>query len=296
MSRESIDRNLSSVALPWISIQPTQLSLYDHGQYLRSSGNILTLVNPEKACYIPKKFPEPLEQVGPTCGLYALYTALCAFNDSSKPPHATKDGDRPALLTTAKKLQLTHIGAFFSVHLLKILADKAGFNASSHINKEETYLNAIIENLDAGNQLVVATYINKQSLPTSKINEPGSGAHWVMLFGYFYNKNNLFFLVCHNNSLQAWRGDDLLATSRSMPIINPHTKIVTTDHDTKQTVLEWHDKTGKKHQIPASKYDLTLSEFAFSFLSIKRPIQSERASILEHDEKNVSTNMSLMTN
>lgn len=141
------------------------------------------------------------------------------------------------------------------------------------------------DNLDAGNQLVVATYINKKSLPTSKIDEPGSGAHWVMIFGYFYNKNNLFFLVCHNNCLQAWCGDDLLATSRSMPIINPHTKIVTTEHETKQTVLEWHDKTREKHQIPASKHDLTLSEFAFSFLSIKRPIQPESTPTLEHDKK-----------
>lgn len=224
------------------------------------SGDLRLLIDKTKPHCIPTTFPTPMEQDGPTCGLYALYLALTQFHPKASVPHPTEDAvDIPSLLSSARVHKLTVTGAFFRITLLKTLCDYYHFESNAHINTQKNYLKNLQDNLNKGRQLVVACDIGPGSFPASSA---GQRTHWVMMFGYFYNLETLYFLVCHHNKIQVWNSNRLLEANRGLPVKNP--KIETHDN---QDYLTLSGPDGITY-TPATSNDHHLNQFSFTFLSM----------------------------
>lgn len=223
------------------------------------SGDLRALIDTTKPNHIPTTFPTPMQQDGPTCGLYALYLALTQSHPKASVPHPTEDTiDTPSLLSCARAHNLTVTGAFFRIALLKTLCDYYHFESTTHISTKKRYLKNLQDNLDKGRQLVVACDIGEGSFPALS---RGYRTHWVMIFGYFYSMDTLYFLVCHHNKIQIWQGNLLFESNQALPAINP--RIETYDH------IDYlvSSSSEPKEYIPARADDYFLTQFAFTFLS-----------------------------
>lgn len=257
VSRETVPKFHPKAELKPSDFPDSKLKAY------AETNNLYTLIDKDKPHVVPHRFPTPTVQIGPTCGLYALYLAVLTLHPLSSIPHPTEGPG--SLLELAQTHGLTTIGAFYNICLLKQLCEHLTVPADIELSTMKKYLDNLKSALDAGRTCVVATEIDKNSFPSTM---GGHRTHWVMLFGYFYSDDKLFFMVCHHNKIQLWSGHALFASNKHMPSLNPRVCKVILPSGQLEDRLILDNSLSPLLNPPALPSDYSLCRFSFTFLSV----------------------------
>ncbi len=187
--------------------------------------SLLLVINRSKSFCIPKTWPRKEEQVGWTCGLYALYAALIyrslhsgAFIDLPRPVNTAPSflKRKPSLLGIAKDLKFTTIGEILDVSYFSLIIEALGIpNKKSIQSTAESFLQDICDLLDTKNTVIVSCDIGPSGEFPGQSN--GGQAHWVLAFGYCYLQQKLFFLIMQYGDYYLWSGEDLLRSNAQNP-------------------------------------------------------------------------------
>jgi hypothetical protein len=243
---------------------------------------------------IPKVWPDYLNQRGPTCGLYALATALQYSHPLEATPPARKDGQKNivSLREAAKKMGFTAFGEIFDVESLSHLANYFGYPncESSHqaYMTKQNYINAICHNLKKGGTVIVACDIDKNGLPT---NAKGLATHWALIFGYFFSATGCCFLVHQYGKKYIWSAEDLYQSNLQLPYLNPKRGPHFFYYKNKEKELEEF----KEAKLDNANIPNTLSKFRFGMCyvgsSVRMPLLDFTAAIEDNQTQIVTQSM-----
>lgn len=165
------------------------------------------------------------EQIGPTCGLYALGMVLDAWHQKD-PKNATavvQDADlrgkgkhyslepttEERILDAAKKLGFTSMGEMFTARQLAATARHFGYDATTH---ELATLEDLYRVLDAGHPAIVGFDVDYNGNPADY---GGERAHYAVIQGYFDDDSSgtktRYVVARHGWAVQkdhVWKADD----------------------------------------------------------------------------------------
>lgn len=184
------------------------------------------LINHTLPSCIPETWPEPRQQIGATCGLYALYIGLMysMLNSplSAKIPLPVNEsldiaGKRETtLFSLARQADLTKVGEILNIDSFELLSAKFAISPKKAIHSNpEHFLQDLCKQLDENNTVIVSCDLEKDSIFPGVSN--GVQAHWILAFGYFYMGQNLFFLTTHCGYYFLILGADLLRSNNQDP-------------------------------------------------------------------------------
>ncbi len=161
------------------------------------------------------------EQIGPTCGLYALGMVMDAWNekDPHNPTALVQDVDlkgrgkqytrdpttNERILDVAKKLGFTALGEMFTAKQLAATAKHFGYEASTH---EHATLDDLYRVLDAGHPAIVGFDVDYNGNPTDG---GGERAHYAVIEGYFDQDGERYLVARHGWAVQkdhVWKASD----------------------------------------------------------------------------------------
>ncbi len=169
------------------------------------------------------------EQVGPTCGLYALGMVLDAWH-LRDPRHATalvSDVDLRGkgkqytlapttdvrLLPLAQDLGFTSQGEMFTAAQLAATARAIGYDATTH---HDATLADLYRVLDAGHPAIVAFDVDQNGNPGDS---GGARAHYAVIQGYFDDNGTRYLVARHGWAVQAdhvWKAADFDRSWRAL--------------------------------------------------------------------------------
>ncbi|MBV9576527.1 MAG: sel1 repeat family protein [Gammaproteobacteria bacterium] len=190
---------------------------------------------------LPDPFPPPFYQIGPYCGLAAFAAAINYSGCLSYPVYATAHekklaGKGDCLHETQDILfeQLKHFipvkekwrteeGEIYNVKLFSQLANHYGIHHCEVILKEdytqEEYQAALLGALKENKMLVVACESTHGVLAYNQ----GKTTHWVLVPGYWVDKDNIAHVIAMHHHLYAkWSVEDLFKCNQQIPIENPN--------------------------------------------------------------------------
>jgi hypothetical protein len=170
-----------------------------------------------------KKAPVPQrEQIGPTCGLYALGMVLDAWHlkDPKNQTAIVQDQDlrgkgkqyslqpttHERILDVAIAKGFTSMGEMFTARQLAATARHFGYtNTTTH---EHATLDDLYKVLDAGHPAIVAFDVDYNGNPADY---GGERAHYAVIQGYFDDKGQRYLVARHGWAVQedhVWKASD----------------------------------------------------------------------------------------
>jgi Peptidase_C39 like family len=165
------------------------------------------------------------EQIGPTCGLYALGMVLDSWHEKD-PNNATaivQDADlrgkgknyslepttHERILDVAQELGFTSMGEMFTARQLAKTAQHFGYEATTH---EHATLEDLYKVLDAGHPAIVGFDVDMNGNPGDF---GGERAHYAVIQGYFDDDSSgqktRYLIARHGWAVQkdhVWKADD----------------------------------------------------------------------------------------
>lgn len=188
-----------------------------------------------KHCYIPKKFPNLVDQQGPYCGSAAFAEGCNYAQLLSHPLYASTyekkesgknldDGNADVVLEQLNRTRFPSEGPQYSIYSFQDLAQHYKLNDCTAFIfpencTEEKYRNIICEAFRKGYVLI---------LPSDNVNEmprldKGESTHWTLGFGYWCDKQNDYKIaVVHHGLYCEWSIHDLYESNQHLPKKNPN--------------------------------------------------------------------------
>jgi hypothetical protein len=161
------------------------------------------------------------EQIGPTCGLYALGMVMDFWNQKDaknatalvqdKDLHGrgkqfTRDPNRSEyILDVAKKSGYTALGEMFTASQLAQTAKHFGYDATTH---EHATIDELYKVLDAGHPAIVGFDVDYNGNPADY---GGDRAHYAVIEGYFDEGGERYLVARHGWAVQkdhVWKASD----------------------------------------------------------------------------------------
>ena len=161
------------------------------------------------------------EQIGPTCGLYALGMVMDFWNAKSgaNPTALVQDQDlagkgaqytrtpttQERMLDAAKGMGFTALGEMFTASQLARVARHFGYDATTH---KDATLADLYRVLDAGHPAIVGFDVDYNGNPADY---GGERAHYAVIEGYFDDGGERYLVARHGWAVQkdhVWKASD----------------------------------------------------------------------------------------
>lgn len=125
-----------------------------------------------------------------------------------------------SLRSIAKELKYTSFGEIYDVRAFDVLTKHVKVSGGSVIHaggdiKQEDYIKTICDHLKAGNNIIVAC--DRNGTTNFPGESKGLNAHWMHLFGYYYDKGQCYFLATQYGQYYAINGDELFESNKQLP-------------------------------------------------------------------------------
>lgn len=250
--------------------------------------------------YIPETPPYAQNQRGPTCGLFALETALKWGNPDKHAsiPNARKHYFKPtatekleakiasktSLRQIAKKLKATVMGSIYDINDLVKIAKEVGFETeiiSAKGGSENNFIEKIIEAIRTQHS-VILPIDHRSGFPS---NEDGQHTHYALAWGYVFLNNQYFILVTHQGTHCLWSSKAIVESHDQLPDENPKSGNFYKDREKNEYPLIYEGLTvpdEDRRIVPPTK----LVNFKYHFVTI--PTQEKNLLILEEAKEKAS--------
>lgn len=179
--------------------------------------------------------PAVKDQVGPTCGIYALDTAL-RIRGVKAPPPRKGHGAGPSLRQLAKEAGLTQLGELFdAVDALSLAALAGAPDAAVHVFPDSKTLSKIVSDAVQSKRTVMFPFCVDNSVPNdSKPKYDGASPHWCLLLGAYEN-GGAHALATQYGKFYDWSMDALVNSNQSLQKWDPQkwVKVILSKHSGK---------------------------------------------------------------
>jgi hypothetical protein len=179
--------------------------------------------------------PAVANQVGPTCGIYALDTALRIRGVKAPPPRKGHQGGT-SLRQLAKEAGLTQIGELFdAVDALTLAALAGAPDAAVHTFSDSKTLWKIVGDAVQSKRTVMFPFCVDNSVPDdSKPKYDGTSPHWCLLLGGYQN-GDAHGLATQYGKFYDWSMDALVKSNQTLQKWDPQkwVKVILSKHNGK---------------------------------------------------------------
>jgi hypothetical protein len=231
----SQNRKFSSVSIGNLNQQPClSLSLINYNPYAKPDEQTYNMPSLHQIFlkhgqpdnyWIPRIWPKPQKQEGPTCGLNALSIALNYVKPDSYTLTIQTENkiSPPELLKVLKQNKKTTVGEIFDIHTIKTLADNLQYSEgkAEKINpqsSENDYIQNICYKLKSGYSVITSVDLGSNKECLSPGNSNGYKLHWGLLFGFFSYKNEYYFPMTQWDNYYLWSANKLYQSNKQIPL------------------------------------------------------------------------------
>ncbi len=229
-----------------------------------SASGIADLKKTHKLATVIEPLPAVINQVGSTCGIYALDAALRILGIEAPPPRKgkTPSADLPSptpasdkkaaasLRKLAREHKLTQIGELFDAADAVTLATLSGAPDAAVVafDDGEGLLKIVNEAVGKKHSVLFPFCVDNSVKTDSKPKSDGQNPHWCLLIGSYQDPGQQHILATQYGKFYDWSLAELLASNQSLLKWNAQDwgKLEISVHDGvswKQTFKAWVNKT-----------------------------------------------------